>query len=305
MKGERHGVSDTVIAARVADTEGHHRLTLVHYACHPTTLAWENTLISPDYVGALRETVEHATSGPCLFFQGPCGDLGPKDGFTGDIETADRNGRQVGYAALSALSSLGPPATDFVYTGPVVSGATLGIWKHLPMSGGHKRDASVFRGDAFYVDLPLKDLPKKEALEADLQRFTREQSEADAAGDAGSARDFGARAERCRRWLGRIQYLPAGNSFHFHCTAWRLGDAIWATCSAEPYNILQGELRTRFPNHTLLVSPVAGDGQVAYLLPADRYGQGLYQEEPSSLAPGCLEILIDAMAMRIRNLLEP
>ena len=35
--------------------------TIVNYACHPTTLAWQNTLVSPDYVGALREVVEHST----------------------------------------------------------------------------------------------------------------------------------------------------------------------------------------------------------------------------------------------------
>jgi hypothetical protein len=41
---------------------------------------------------------------------------------------------------------------------------------------------------------------------------------------------------------------------------------------------------------------------VAYLLPQDRYGLGLYQEESSILAPGCLEALIEAMAKRIKQL---
>jgi hypothetical protein len=66
---------------------------------------------------------------------------------------------------------------------------------------------------------------------------------------------------------------------------------------------LQVELRRRFPGRIILLSPVSGDQPVAYLLPKDRYGQGLYQEEPSILAPGCLEVLIDAMAERIAGLL--
>jgi hypothetical protein len=45
--------------------------------------------------------------------------------------------------------------------------------------------------------------------------------------------------------------------------------------------------------------------QVAYLLPKDRYGKGLYQEEPSSLAPGCLETLTEAMAQQIEQLIAP
>src|SRR5262245_41323621 len=41
---------DTVLVARVTDDRGELMATVVNYACHPTTLAWENTLISPDYV---------------------------------------------------------------------------------------------------------------------------------------------------------------------------------------------------------------------------------------------------------------
>jgi hypothetical protein len=40
---------------------------------------------------------------------------------------------------------------------------------------------------------------------------------------------------------------------------------------------------------------------VAYLLPRDRYGRGLYQEEPSILAPGCLEELADAIERQARR----
>ena len=72
--------------------------------------------------------------------------------------------------------------------------------------------------------------------------------------------------------------------------------------SGEPYSIAQVELRRRFPAFALLFSPLSGALQVAYLLPADRYGKGLYQEEPSIMAPGCLEQLIDAIAARIEAL---
>ena len=119
---------DTVTVVRVTDMQGNLVTVIVNYACHPTTLAWENTLISPDYVGAMRETVEAATGALCVFTLGACGDLGPREGFVGDTAVADRNGRQLGYAALSALEALDPPTMDFHYRGPVVSGATLGIW---------------------------------------------------------------------------------------------------------------------------------------------------------------------------------
>ena len=109
-------------------------------------------------------------------------------------------------------------------------------------------------------------------------------------------------AERCRRWLGRLADLPEGASFPYRYSVFRLGDAVWITCSGEPYNEMTRELRRRFPGLVLLLSPVAGDPQVAYLLPEDRYGLGLYQEEPSCLAPGCLELLTGAITARIAEI---
>src|SRR6185295_2258192 len=111
---------DAVIVARVTDDNGKVLATVVNYACHPTTLAWDNTLISPDYVGAMREVVEQATDAPCLFLQGASGELGPRDGYVGDTAVADRNGRQLAHAALSALESLPPPQTTNQYAGPVI-----------------------------------------------------------------------------------------------------------------------------------------------------------------------------------------
>src|SRR5438309_1730887 len=58
---------DTVLVAKIIGDDGSLVGTIVNYACHPTTLAWQNTLISPDYVGALRETVEQHTGAPCMF----------------------------------------------------------------------------------------------------------------------------------------------------------------------------------------------------------------------------------------------
>jgi hypothetical protein len=295
---------DVVTAARVVDDSGRAVATIVHYACHPTTLAWENTLISPDYVGALREEVEGATGAPCIFLQGACGDLGPREGFTGDPRVADRNGRQVAFAALSALMSAGPPGTDFEYRGPVVSGATLGTWAHVPQEGQRLAQASDFAGGSYTADLPLKPIPTREALQGELDRWRSREQEAAAGGDEAAARDLGARAERAQRWLGRLDELPEGDSCPLGFTVHRMGDAVWVACGGEPYSAIQVELRRRFPDNVILCSPLAGDMQVAYLLPADRYGKGLYQEEPSSLAPGCLETLTDAIACRIEALVS-
>lgn len=294
---------DTVLVVRASAPDGRRLLTLVNYACHPTTLAWENTLVSPDYVGAMRETVEQVTGAPAVFTLGACGDLGPRHGFTGDLGVADRNGRRLGHAALAALEALDPPGHDFAYAGPVISGATLGAWLPTPQSETRHEAARRFDGGQYSVDLPQKPRPNESTLRQELEEWLARQREADSTGDPIAARDYGARAERARRWLNRLSSLPAGDHFPYTFTVKRMGDGFWVGVSGEPYNLLQTELRRRFPDHPVVITVLAGESSVAYLLPADRYGKGLYQEEPSILAPGCLETLIDAITTRMAELL--
>ncbi|MCC2670305.1 MAG: Neutral/alkaline non-lysosomal ceramidase, partial [Armatimonadetes bacterium] len=289
---------ETVTVTRVTAKSGELLATVVNYGCHPTSLAWANTLLSPDYPGAVRETIERETGAPCIFALGACGDLGPRRGFAGDPEVADRNGRELGYAALAAITGLPPAGSDFTYDGPVVSGATLGCWSDVPLSPERAAGAAAFSYGAYEVELPLKVLPTPEALHAEIARCEARQQEADAIGDAASARDHGALAERARRWLGRVENLR-GTHYPVPFSVLRLGDALWITCAGEPYSALQVALRRRFPALTVLVSPLAGAMEIAYLLPREAYGKGLYQEEPSILAAGCLEALSEAICRRV------
>lgn len=292
----------TVLVARITGKSGTVLATLVNYGCHPTSLAWENELISPDYPGAMREEVERHSGAPCVFALGACGDQGPRDGFVGDPAVADRNGRQLAYTALSILEGMGPPATDFQYQGPVVSGATLGAWAHQPFSPERLDQCALFAGGLHIVDLPLKAGLDAQTFNRQLEEWTSRQQEAEARGDQLEARDCRARAERARRWLARLRDLPQGDTYPMHFSVYRLGDAVWVSSGGEPYALAQTELRRRFPHRPILFSPLCSDLQVAYLLPRDRYGKGLYQEEPSSLGPGCLELLIEAMAAQISAL---
>jgi hypothetical protein len=159
---------DTVLIVRASDCHGKKLATIVNYACHPTTLAWENTKVSPDFVGSLREVVEGATGAPCVFLQGASGDLGPREGFVGDTAVADRNGRRLGYAVLSALESMAPAGTSFRYRGAVISGATLGPWDHVPLAEEDLSAKRFWRHKSFTVPLPYRpEIPKVETVQAE------------------------------------------------------------------------------------------------------------------------------------------
>ncbi len=298
------GVADnTLLAARVTSEDSRPLATIVNYACHPTTLAWENTVISPDYLGAMREVVEGATGVPCVFIQGAAGDLGPREGFVGDTSVADRNGRQLGHAALATLEAVPPPDADYEYSGPVVSGATLGTWKYVPAGDERRRASETWQASEFVVPLPYRqDLPNPDDVKRERAKWEQEETAAQAAGDAIRARDARAMTERMTRSLLRVGHLPPGDWYPYPVRLWRMGDAVWLALSGEHYNLLQRELRNRFSKTPIIVGTIANGYDVSYLLDKDSFGKGLYQENVSILARGSLETLIDAIAKKVSEL---
>lgn len=287
---------DTVVAGKAVADDGQVLGTMVNYACHPTTLAWDNRLISPDFVGAMREVVESSAGGPCFFIQGASGDIGPRDGFVGDVAVADRNGRHLGYAALSALEAAVGAGQCWAYQGAVVSGATIGAWAREPLSKEAAAETQVFDVETAAVPLPYReDLPDADALRSEREDWQRKEQQAVDSGDAAAAADARAMVERMTRRLTRVGHIPAGSHFPYEGQVRRLGNALWIALNGEHYNLLQRELRARLPEWTVIVGTLANGSDVWYLPDADSYGKGLYQEDASTLARGSLETLMDAL----------
>lgn len=288
-----HAMSDdTLLVARVTNSMGKTIATMVNYACHPTTLAWDNRLISPDYPGAMREVVEGVTGAPCVFLQGASGDLGPVEGFVGDTEVADRNGRQLGFAVLSALEALPPPLTQFKYVGPVVSGATIGCWKHIPLSEQAEMQLTKWRIRRWNVKLPYRsDLASVADTEQERRIWKEREAAARAEDDLKRASECRAMIERTDRLLVRLRALT-GDYFSFPIAVWQIGDAFWVAVEGEPYNRLQSALREEFSGVPIMVCELANGSRCTYLPTESTYGRGIYQETNAVLAPGCLEAVL-------------
>src|SRR5207244_2834873 len=128
-------------------------------------LAWANRLISPDWVGAMREKVQGGTNGaPCVFLQGASGELGPREGFTADTSVPDRHGRRLGLAVLATLEGMLPPGHELALDAIVESGAPLAVWGPRPRDVPTELDAELRR-----VAVPPKgDLPDLASVQAGL-----------------------------------------------------------------------------------------------------------------------------------------
>ena len=272
---------DTVTIGRLS-VDGAVRGTLVNYACHPTTLAWQSREVSPDYVGSTREVVESATGAPCLFVQGASGELAPREQYTGDVAVADRHGRSLGHAVLAALDALPVPGEELTLDGIVESGAPLAIWMGRAAGGGEDAAGSVTS-----VELPLRDLPTLDQLAEEWKDI-----------------DPRSREERLGRARNLREGYIDGPTVSHPVWAWRLGDAVIVGHPGEAYSRLQTTLRARFPETPIVVMNLTNGPGFVYLPTRDAYDRGAYQAWQTPLAPGALDLLEEHAVEVVAALLD-
>lgn len=271
---------DTVIVGRIC-SGADQIATIVNYACHPTTLAWENRLISPDYVGQMRHVVEGETGAPCLFVQGASGELAPRHQYTGDVTVAERHGAMLGHAVLSALEALPTPGTDVTLREVVESGAPLAVWRAEPFDSIEDAVTSA----STEIALDVADLPSMTELEerwADI--------------------DPRSRAERIGRARNLRDDYISGPTVQHPIWAWEIGDVVFVGQPGEAYSRFQQALRASVPGKTVVVMNLVNGPGFVYLPTDDAYDRGAYQAWQTAVGRGSLERVQDATIQLISGL---
>ncbi|GAA4749043.1 hypothetical protein GCM10023229_32120 [Flavisolibacter ginsenosidimutans] len=277
----RKNSDETLLVGRITNDENIILGTIVNYACHPTTLAWENRLLSPDYVGAMRQKVQSETDAPCLFLQGASGELAPAEQYTGDVKVAEKHGRQIGYSVLAVLESMMGHNKQLCFERVVESGAPLAVWKQRDFS-----PSKAISGQITYITIPLKSLPSLAEIDQQLN-------------------DCSDRVLQERLWRKRNvrKSVGDGENASMPLWVWRLGDSLLFGQSNETYSDFQQQLRKEFYPDAVAVMNVV-NGHIGYLPPADLYDKDIYQVWQSPFKEGSLELLtemaIDA-AKKIRK----
>ncbi|WP_166356120.1 hypothetical protein [Phytoactinopolyspora limicola] len=267
---------DTVLVGRVS-TAGEVAAVLVNYACHPTTLAHENSLLSPDFIGSTRAVVEGRVGTPCLFFQGASGDLAPRDQYLPGTSLAERNGRSLGYAVLATLETMGSPGTELAFDGVVESGAPLAIWREHPAPAPAATS---------YQRLPVELTRTPPMTAAQLaERFP--------------GIDPVAAEERLRRATRLREHYADGATLTYPVWIWTMGDAVIVASPGEAFSLLQTELRRRHPDRPIMVLNLTNGPGFMYLPTRASYRRDRYQVWQTLLAEGCLEEVIDVVDAHI------
>ena len=274
---------DAVLVGRITrDADARVLGTIVNYACHPTTLAWDNRLVSPDFIGAMRELVEQYTRGaPCLFLQGASGELSPAHQYVGDVSVADRHGRRLGFAVLSALVGMLDPGQAMAFDRVVESGAPLAVW--APRAFEVDQTLEVVQ---FHIDYPLIDYGSVADIDATIAACTDRMM-----------------GERLRRKRAILVALGDAKTYRMPTWVWRLGTSLIVGHSNEAYSDMQIQLRAAFADCAVAVVNVV-NGEIGYLPPRHLYDKDIYQVWQTPFAPGSLDMLIEQSIARGRELMH-
>lgn len=259
---------DTLLVGRVTNLQDEITATIVNYACHPTTLAWQNTLISPDYIGSMRELVETATDAPCLFMQGASGELAPAIQYTGDVRIADQHGRRLGYSVMAVLTGMQPPKKEISFIKVVESGAPLALYEPVAYQPPTNISYRLIE-----VEYSLKELPSLKEIESQYE----------------ACED---RVMKERLWRKRGIRVDLGDSetVKMPLWIWTLGNSVLIGQPNESYSEFQIKLREELAPAVVAVMNLV-NGSVGYLPPRSLFENDIYPVWQSPFAAGSLEKL--------------
>ncbi len=266
---ERSPADPVLLVGLIVSDEGTTIGTIVNYACAPTSLGWENRVISPDYIGSMRELVEENTKALCMFLQGASGEMAPKDQYASDTEIADRNGRELGYAVLSTLQSMMPPGFKLHHGRTIHSDADLAIWDYVEDQPSTSIEATIHT-----VEVPLKPMPSVEEVEEKM-RLSEDRT----------------MIERLRRERHVLHTVGSEETVRVPVWLWVAGDTLFLGCPGQPYSLLQRHLRLHFVDKAVVAINIA-NGWYGYLPPRELYDKEVYSVHETPFAKGSLEFMI-------------
>ena len=276
--------------------EGTPVATIVGYACHPHILGPDNRLISPDYPGHMRKTVEDIVGGSCLFFQGYAGNQGPVHTFVGDVEVARKAGKLLGLEASKVRMSLDPFERREELIEIVQAGADLGIYEDVAVSKPND-DLTI---NNTYIDLPTLDFPSYEEASEIYENAIAELKKARELGNKDEIKKMVSNAKRAN-FTRRNSLRSKNGKVNIWIQTIKIGDIVLQGLPLEPFIEYGDRIKSLNPNKKIILSGYTNCIH-GYLPTAKAYEEGGYETRNTPLSPESEEIIIDACDSEIKKI---
>ena len=294
------GAADrTVHVVRFDDLDENPVATIVHYACHGTTMAWQTEFFTPDFPGPVREVVEREVGGTCLFVQGAAANLTPRRGFTGDCRVYRGLGKILGLEAARIACNLETLPRQERYLGVMPSGAPIALYEDAPV----EPSVPMLRIIQRQIQLPAKQFrPPAEleaeaaALRAEMNRLRSEGSVDEVRLATAKATQAGWRAENARNYYGM-------KTIAWELMAIRIGDVVLLSVPGEPFTETAQQVASQSPfPHTLFSG--YSNGGFGYIPVREAYLEGGYEIEATPFSPDAAEVLAAESIRILQELAE-
>jgi hypothetical protein len=283
-------VDHEVNVVRFDRHDGSALATLVNYACHPIIVGPYNNLITPDFPGVVKRTVEAAIGGHCLFLQGAAGDVGPVEGCTvrNPLEVYRKLGQRLGYEAVRVAVELESAPRQERYVQTLESGAPLAVYSY------ESKDVAPvdLRVVTRTARLPLRPFPPFAEAEAEAQQRAGELQALRQQGSEEEIRWAGMRAKRARQAAERSRAYAGKSHAELELHAIRLNNVAIVGTPGEPFVSIGLEVKSSTPfTHTLFSGYSNAGG--SYLPMPEDYAHGGYEVDITPYTPEAAAILID------------
>jgi hypothetical protein len=292
-------IDPQVFVLRIDERDGGPLAAVVGYTMHPTTLGPTNRLVSPDWPGHLKRTVETLTGATCLFAQGATGNVGPgPDGYTDDVGVVRRLGKQVGCEAVRVYLGLDLPAARHRHERVWESGAPLGKWTRETLP----EEAPVVHVLSRDIALPLIAQPPLDEARARVEEAQARLDELKHRGAPASDIEAATFAtKRANMALSRAATYGGKQDFPAELHMLRIGPAVFAGTEGEPFAEIALAIKADSPFPATWFGGYTG-GWAGYIPTPDDYPLGGYEVDTSPFAPEAAGRLVEETLAALRDL---
>ena len=289
-----NGPADYAVGVMRIDSQGGRPIAaVVNYTCHPIFIGSASRLISPDYPGPLRQTVERETGATCLFLQGATGNMNPRSPMHPDVTEAERAGTILGLEAAKVFLGL-DTRTTIEREDWIISVATFHLLRKEVVEA---RTPDCVRAREVELSLPLSPLPDATTARSVMRE---RQAALEALLQQGAAPDDLNPARYQVQWAQMLVKSVEQNlgpaCVVVPVQVLRINDVAVVGVAGELFVEAQLAIKGASPFPSTLVAGYT-NGCVGYLPAAEAYPDGGYEVEhsykgyrlPAAIAPGAAE----------------